>query len=290
MAKKDLYSYYKSMIPNVIIGLFTFIVSILAKEKFLFILSILWLLAPVVFWYISKEIKEKDAKEEIDDNDKEYLLKLGEKTWRFFKESLIEENNYLPPDNYQVDRKDIFVDRTSSTNIGLGFLSVISSYDLKYENLEDTLILLDKMIKTVEKLQMWNGHLYNWYNIKTLEPLHPRYISTVDSGNFVGYVYVLKQFYKNIKEQIENDQIELDLTKKEELLNLIPKWVELQIDQIPFANADFSKLYDKEKGVFSIGFNIEEKKLTDSYYDLLASEERQASLIAISKKDVKPKH
>ena len=290
MAKKDLYSYYKSMIPNVIIGLFTFIVSILAKEKFLFILSILWLLAPVVFWYISKEIKEKDAKEEIDDNDKEYLLKLGEKTWRFFKESLIEENNYLPPDNYQVDRKDIFVDRTSSTNIGLGFLSVISSYDLKYENLEDTLILLDKMIKTVEKLQMWNGHLYNWYNIKTLEPLHPRYISTVDSGNFVGYVYVLKQFYKNIKEQIENDQIELDLTKKEELLNLIPKWVELQIDQIPFANADFSKLYDKEKGVFSIGFNIEENKLTDSYYDLLASEARQASLIAISKKDVKPKH
>ena len=35
---------------------------------------------------------------------------------------------------------------------------------------------------------------------------------------------------------------------------------------------------------------IEENSLTDSYYDLLASEARQASLVAIAKKDVQPKH
>ena len=55
-------------------------------------------------------------------------------------------------------------------------------------------------------------------------------------------------------------------------------------------DTDFSLLYNKEKGIFSIGFNIEENKLTDSYYDLLASEARQASLIAIAKKDVPAKH
>lgn len=43
-------------------------------------------------------------------------------------------------------------------------------------------------------------------------------------------------------------------------------------------------LYDYKKRIFSIGFNIEENKLTDSYYDLLASESRQASLIAIAKR------
>ena len=49
-------------------------------------------------------------------------------------------------------------------------------------------------------------------------------------------------------------------------------------------------MYDKETRLFSIGFNVEENKLTDSYYDLLASEARQTSLVAIAKKDVPAKH
>ena len=55
-------------------------------------------------------------------------------------------------------------------------------------------------------------------------------------------------------------------------------------------NTDFSKLYDSENRLFSIGFNVEENKLTDSYYDLLASEARQTSLVAIAKKDITEKH
>ena len=55
-------------------------------------------------------------------------------------------------------------------------------------------------------------------------------------------------------------------------------------------NTDFIHLYCKESRIFSIGFNVEEGALTKSYYDLLASEARQASLIAIAKKDVSPKH
>lgn len=55
-------------------------------------------------------------------------------------------------------------------------------------------------------------------------------------------------------------------------------------------NTDFSHLYNKQQRIFSIGFNIEENKLTNSYYDLLASEARQASLVAIAKKDVPAKH
>ena len=49
---------------------------------------------------------------------------------------------------------------------------------------------------------------------------------------------------------------------------------------------DFAKLYDQENRLFSIGFNVEDNQLTDSYYDLLASEARQTSLIAIAKKDI----
>lgn len=84
----------------------------------------------------------------------------------------------------------------SSTNIGLALLSVLSAYDLKYIEEEKAFFLLENMLLTIEKLQKWNGHLYNWYDIKTLEPLMPRYISTVDSGNFISYLYALKSFFE----------------------------------------------------------------------------------------------
>lgn len=61
------------------------------------------------------------------------------------------------------------------------------------------------------------------------------------------------------------------------------------IDRI-INSTDFSYLYSQEHQIFSIGYNIEENKLTDSYYDLLASEARQASIVAIAKKDISPKH
>ncbi|GAE90532.1 hypothetical protein [Acetivibrio straminisolvens] len=48
-------------------------------------------------------------------------------------------------------------------------------------------------MNTIEKMEKWNGHLYNWYDTRTLECLRPRYISTVDSGNFVCYLITLKE-------------------------------------------------------------------------------------------------
>lgn len=220
--------------------------------------------------FISKEIGEKNPKDILNKEDIKYIEEVGGKTFRFFYDNLTEENNYLIPDNYQENRKNLYVDRTSSTNIGLSLLSVIAGYDLGYIGLDKGLELIRNIIQTIKELEKWNGHLYNWYNIKTKKPLIPRYISTVDSGNFVGYLYVLKSF--------------LEEQNKEELEELIQD-VKTLIDE-----TDFSKLYSKEHRLFSIGFNLEENKLTDSYYDLLASEARQASLVAIVKRDVEVKH
>lgn len=126
---------------------------------------------------------------------------------------------------------------------------------------------LKESIETIERLEKWNGHLYNWYDVTTTKPLSPRFVSTVDSGNFVGYLYVVK----NVLE--ENNE--------EELKNIVDKMIK---------ETDFSYLYDSKKGLFSIGFDDKEKKLVDSYYDLLASEARQASFVAIAKRDVPYKH
>ncbi len=240
--------------------------------------------------YISRKEKDKKNIDVLSKEDKEYMLEVGRRTWAFFKENISEKSNFLPPDNYQEDRKDKVVYRTSPTNIGLGVLSVISSYDLGYENLNDTINLLDKMFDTILKLQKWNGHLYNWYDIETLKPLTPKYVSTVDSGNFIGYLYTAKQFLLNINNKIQaNEAIRENETgvennekmKIENVIGIIDKLI---------TETDFNYLYSNKNRIFSIGFNIEENSLTPSYYDLLASEARQASLIAIAKKDIPAKH
>jgi cyclic beta-1,2-glucan synthetase len=226
-------------------------------------------------WYISKEKTEKKSVEILDKKEQEYVLEIGRKTWGFFNKYLNQENNYLIPDNYQEDRKNKIVKRTSSTNIGLSMLAVISAHDLGYIDFYKSLEILSNIIYTIDSLQKWNGHLYNWYNTTTLVPLIPRYISTVDSGNFVGYLYTLQGFLENIINKVE------DKEKIKNLIKIISKIIR---------DTDFSVLYDNEKSIFSIGFNVEEGKLTNSYYDLLASEARQASLIAIAKRDIPAKH
>jgi len=298
-AKTDLFSYYKLMLVNLIFGILFLVWGSIIKEIFIIILGVIWLISPIVAWIISKDIKEKVATEQISKKEQEYLLQIGERTWKYFYENINEENNFLPPDNYQEDRKNKVAARTSPTNIGLGMLTIISAYDLNYIAIGEALELLNKMIETIDKLSKWNGHLYNWYNTNTLEPLIPRYISTVDNGNFIGYLYTIKQFLIDILNVGADDSVysqnENALQEnvgatigrpqnRQQILSMLQT-----INKI-IENTDFSILYNHKKNLFSIGFDIEQNKLTNSYYDLLASEARQASLIAIAKKDVPAKH
>ena len=267
-SKDGIIYYYSSMIANVVFGLIFVVQGFYFFNYFNVLIGLIWLSAPIVMNYVSKPIKYKNGYDELTDEEKQYILEIGRRTWNFFKDNLTEKTNFLPPDNYQEDRKKKIVYRTSPTNIGLALLSAIASYDLGFETKEETIGLISKMISSIEKLPKWNGHLYNWYDIKQLSALYPRYVSSVDSGNFVGYLYVLKQFL-------------LENTDQDNLIKSIDNLIE---------NTDFSKLYDDENGLFSIGFNVEENCITDSYYDLLASEARQTSLVAIAKKDIPVKH
>ncbi len=287
-AKSDWISYYNQMAMNVLAGIVAIGLGLLKENIAGILLGLWWTFTPAVMWYVSKEVKKEKAVEKLSKDEREYVLEIGKRTWDFFETYLIEENNYLIPDNYQEDRKEKIVPRTSSTNIGLSLLAVISACDLQYITLEKALDLLGKMIASIESLDKWNGHLYNWYHIQTKEPLNPKYVSTVDSGNFVGYLYVTKAFLRE-KEKLtllSEDAKSIDNSKKQlEQLKTLRNSIEQMIE-----NTDFRLLYKEEQQIFSIGFNIEENRLTDSYYDLLASEARQASLVAIAKKDVPSRH
>ena len=323
LSKDNIFSYYKFMCFNVIAGLIEIVLGLFfyAHEETLYVSSILklilgalWISIPYIMCRISKPVQKN--KKELNNKQKEYFLEVAKNTFNFFKDNLTEENNFLIPDNYQEDRKQKYIDRTSSTNIGLSLLAVISGIDLGFISLKEGRELLEKIVQTIDSLEKWNGHLYNWYNIKTKKPLNPRYISTVDSGNLVGYLYVLKAFLEEIQDRdkkrylkrketdkadIENEKKEKDKADTEMYMQEIDKrsWNESELERLEnlkstisklIENTDFSKLYNPSHRLFSIGFNVEENKLTDSYYDLLASEARQASIVAIAKKDVPSKH
>lgn len=244
-------------------------------------LCVLWLEMPFIMFKIGQDDKEKIK---IKNKDRDYLIKIAMLTWQFFKDNLI---NALPIDNYQEDRKEKQALRTSPTNIGLYLMAIITSYDLGFETLQSILERIEKTISTIENLPKWNGHLYNWYNLEKLMPIYPYDISSVDSGNFIGYMITTKEFLKTLNQNAVKEK--LDVRSGSESFN---KRVEELIEKIEkiINETDFSKLYNKENGLLSIGYNVEQNKLYDSYYDLLASEARQASLIAIAKKDIEEKH
>ena len=280
-SKNALKNYYYNMLPNVISAIILLVISGISNidiiyKTILLIIATVWFIAPLIMYCISKQIKEVDKIKLLNKSEQEFTIDIAKRTWQFFKKYMTENTNYLPPDNYQEDRNPKIVMRTSSTNIGLGMMSVVSSYDLNFESFEDSINLLEKMINTICGLQKWNGHLYNWYNLENMQPLTPRFISSVDSGNFVGYLYVVLQFLEENKFK--------DGKLSEKISTMIMQVREL-ID-----NTDFTKIFDYKNNLFSVGFDVEENKLVDSYYDLLASEARQASLVAIAKKDIDVKN
>lgn len=193
--KKDLKSVYTFMFSNVMTGIFGIVLSALIINEpiskiIMLVFSIFWILTPFVMWYISKPEEKRKSSENLKKDEIEYIINVAKDTWKYFEEYMNKENNFLPPDNFQESRKQRVVQRTSATNIGLGLLTVISAYDLKFINLEKAIAKLENILDTIQNLDKWNGHLYNWYSLTDLKPLRPRYISTVDSGNFVRiYVY-----------------------------------------------------------------------------------------------------
>jgi len=97
----------------------------------------------------------------------------------------------LIPDNYQEDRDELIAHRTSPTNIGLQLLSTLAAHDFGYLSTAGVIDRLEPTFGTLVRTQRYRGHFYNWYDTRTLVPLAPTYISTVDSGNFAGYLLTL---------------------------------------------------------------------------------------------------
>jgi cyclic beta-1,2-glucan synthetase len=217
-------------------------------------------------WFC-KHLSQPLGLEELNQDETDFLMDCGHKIWSYFETFQTEKDHYLPLDNIQIEPTQEVAHRTSPTNIGLSLLCIMAACDLKWITPTQMEERLDKVLTTIEALPKWRGHLYNWYDTLTLEVLRPAYISSVDSGNFIGSLIALKEGL------VEYGLIQL------------ADRVQTMID-----GCSFIDFYQEEKGLLSTGYHEVEACLDNGSYDLLASEARQTSFIAIALGQIPPKH
>ncbi len=166
----------------------------------------LWLSAPYITWWASKPPVKQKAK--LTDKQNIFLLKIARKTWGFFERFAGADENWLPPDNYQHHPSAVIAHHTSPTNIGLSLLSNMSAHDFGYISTGQFLERSAGTISALQKLERYRGHFYNWYDTRSLQPLLPKYISTVDSGNLAGHILTFRQgVFEIIHKKIAGPQI-----------------------------------------------------------------------------------
>ncbi|MDD2233858.1 MAG: glucoamylase family protein [Desulfitobacteriaceae bacterium] len=219
--------------------------------KLSLVIGLIWLSGPFLAYWLSLP-QPMVKRKVIASEDHKYLRALAYDIWRFFETVVTAEDNWLPPDNLQLDPPRGIAHRTSPTNMGLLLATTLAARDFGYLTTTEMLERIENTLHTLTKLPRWNGHFYNWYETRTLEVLLPRYVSTVDSGNMVSYLIAVKQGIKEwqnnplvdsstvlgmldrINEQ-EKNTLSLELRKwKEQLENLVtarkvslPGWYKL---------------------------------------------------------------
>jgi cyclic beta-1,2-glucan synthetase len=154
---------------------------------------VLWFLSPLLGWLLNLRPAEQRRAQPLPETDRCFLRQVARRTWRYFSAFVGADTSWLPPDNYQVSHQDRLAMRTSPTNIGLWMTSTLGAHDCGYLTINQVVEKLTGTMATIGRLELYQGHLLNWYDIQTLVPLEPRYVSTVDSGNLLGALWALEQ-------------------------------------------------------------------------------------------------
>ncbi|MCL2883885.1 MAG: DUF3131 domain-containing protein [Oscillospiraceae bacterium] len=187
--------------------------------------------------------------------------------WRYYEELCGAEDHFLPPDNLQEAPVWRAAHRTSPTNIGLYLLCTLAAHDLTFISQEELHRRIGDTLDTVERLEKWRGNLFNWYETRTLRPLEPRYVSSVDSGNLACCLVALRQGLLTLRED--------ELAARAEAL---------------YRAIDLTPMYNAQRGLFYIGLDPDTGVCSPSYYDLLMSESRMTGYFAVASRQVPKKH
>ena len=313
----------------------------------------LWTVSPLIARWAS-HVPPARPHREVRAADRQALRLAARRTWCFFETYVTAEDNWLPPDNFQEDPQPVLARRTSPTNIGVYFCGVLAARDFGWIGTAECLERLESSLVAMGRLQRYRGHFLNWYDTATLAPMDPVYVSTVDSGNLMGNLLVVKRAMMAIAAgdgggawrdgaqdaaalllagkipDTARERAEALCRRLEEPSAALP---DIQAEagvlaaQIPAATElkqcldshlrdraltgearaaraaaladhcgrlaeemDFRFLFHEQRQLLSIGYRVDEQSLDSNAYDLLASEARLASFLAIAKGDIPTRH
>lgn len=196
-------------------------------------------------------------------SNKKLMKKIAKDTWEFFDEA-VDKRHDMVCDYIDMNEDRIYRigDYTSTTNLGLYFMCIISAWDLGFISRESAIKRIDRTFEVILNLPRWKDQWYNFYSTTNLQVTRP-YVSSVDNGWLAaGLIIVRQTFPKKFKKKATK------LLKK----------------------LDFSLLYDEVIGQLYLGYKVDEKKMSKYHYGFIATEPRLTSFIAIGKKDVPKNH
>jgi cellobiose phosphorylase len=148
-----------------------------------------WMAAPWIAWRISQPIESPSPA--LTPEQSSFLRRTARQTWHFFETFVTAQENWLPPDNFQEVPAPAIASRTSPTNMGLALLANLAARDFGYLSLGGLIRRTQDTLAAMQRLERYRGHFYNWYDTRSLAPLQPLYISSVDSGNLAGHLLTL---------------------------------------------------------------------------------------------------
>lgn len=195
--------YFFSLMWGGLVGAAILLVVALARGPW----HLLVCLVPLALWFAAPKLAQLASREQgtpeltATPQDLDALRLVARRTWLFFETFVTAEENHLPPDNFQEQPQPIVAPRTSPTNIGLYMLTTLAARDFGWIGTHDTTARLEATMSTIEKMDHHRGHLFNWYDTRSLAPLEPRYVSTVDSGNLAGHLIAVANACRELSEQ-----------------------------------------------------------------------------------------
>lgn len=198
----SVFRFYRAMWLNVACGVALIVLTLIFEPKWLtiaLIIGLSWCMAPLLLSWLSRPPARKTFLPTPE--QKQLLRQTSREIWAFFETFATAKDNWLPPDNYQEIPKPKIAHRTSPTNIGLSLMANLTAWDFGYLPGGVALQRITQTLDSLDKMEHYRGHLYNWYDTRTLAPLSPRYVSSVDSGNMAGHLLTLREGLSAMRHQ-----------------------------------------------------------------------------------------
>lgn len=190
------------------------------------LLLVLWTGIPILVFLLNKPYKQAH---DFSRQEEDSLRRDALETWNFFEQTVGPETHFLPPDYIRTSPTAKTAEYTSITNIGFFLTSVLVAHRLGFISAKKAYTSLERTCASLEHMERYQGHFYNWYHTKTALPAPPLFISSVDSGNLRAALIVTRQWLAHETTTLSVHRTEKGLHSMAQLIrDRIPKTLDMQ--------------------------------------------------------------